>query len=270
MIYNTILLLLMATAIQPNICRIKNVIRGFSWSKYMWIMAVVVPFALLGFQLGLTTGTIPGWFMNHYVILTFADPNIVSMFLSNYAHVNLNHLISNTVTYIFIMMMIATVALVAIPYNNRKTKGSQCQFGTRTLLWSTLVFFIVVPFIISAVSIIAGPMNGKTSGVGFSGIVYAFEGYLVYICELIIIRKTQVMTAKGHPKWIVFGALIGLMLIVSPILTTNPLDGESNYVAHLSGFVVGVMTPLLIDMWIRFKQVKISQKSISSNNGGTT
>jgi len=253
---------------EKNLCMINNTIRGFNWSKYLMRMIVVVPIFITAFNFCLFYEIIPAWFTLNYVILTYANPNILSVFLSNYAHANTEHLQQNMIAYILTILMIGAIALIAVPHSNRKAGGKlRCRFGTKTLVQSTLVFFIVVPFIISGVSIISGPLLGVPHGVGFSGVSYAFEGFLVYICEILIIRKAQVMWNRGDKKWAVYGAVIGLILIVTPIVFMHP-TANSNYIAHLTGFVAGFMTPFLIER-LKGEKIQIPTKSSISNNGGS-
>ena len=274
LIYNPLLSLLMKKE-EParwegeNICKIDNVIRGFNWTRYVWRMVFIIPAIIFLFDICLFYRVIPEQFTVDYVILVYSSPKLSAMFLSNYAHITWSHLTENMLAYAITVLMIVAVAFVAIPHVNRKVGGNlRCRFGTKTLVQSTLVFFLIVPFMVSATSILAAPAIGMTTGVGFSGIGYAFEGYLVYICEMLIIRKSQVMWHRGDRIWVAYGTVLGILLIVLPIVFMNPLQGQSNYVAHLTGFVAGFMTPFLIErVKRRGKSSNMIKKSISSNGG---
>lgn len=232
---------------EENLCYISNVLQGFRWANYLMITMVIVPAAIVIFNLCLFYRVIPEWFTLKYVILTYAHPNILSMFLSNYAHVNILHLQENMFSYIVTVIMITAVAIIAIPSANRKEGGNlNCRFGTKTLVQSTLVFFFLMPLFVSVTSVMIGPSVGMPNGVGFSGIGYAFEGYLIYICVILIIRKTQVMYKREGTAWMMFGGGLLLLLIAIPIMFMHP-TANSNYIAHLTGFVAGFMTPLLLE-----------------------
>lgn len=234
-----------------NICRIDNVIYNFKWSNYTWYMVIIVPLLILLFNLLIFARIIPNWFIEEYIVLTYASPNPLSMFLSNYAHATVTHMTENLLSYLITIVFIIVIALAAIPFFNKNNPGMNCRFGTRTLVQCTLIFFLVAPFVISTESIITGIYLGKSGGLGFSGIVFAFEGYLVYISEILIIRKIQVVMHKRDKTLVYAGvfltALIPLTVVVGQILTMYTSTVNTNYLAHMTGFVFGALVPLIID-----------------------
>jgi len=235
-----------------NICRMDNVIPGFSWSRYALVMCMFIPMAILAFNFITFARIIPEDFIRDYIVLTYASPNPVSMFLSNYAHANIQHLSENMMSYLITVAFIFAVALVAIPSFNKHTPGVNCRFGTKTLVQSTAVFFLIVPFIISTESILVGNYLGIAGGFGFSGVVFAFEGYMVYISEILIIRKIQVVMHRRDKLLAYSGmflaVMIPLIVVFGQIMTMYTTTAfNANYAAHLTGFVVGVVTPFLIE-----------------------
>lgn len=234
-----------------NICRMDNVIRRFDWLDYTFVMVSVIPFTIMLFNWLIFNRIIPDWFIDQYIVLTYSSPNLVSMFLSNYAHATIVHMVENMMSYILVIAFIIVVALVFIPFFNRKNPGMHCRFGTKTMVNSTLIFFLIVPFIISSVSIVAGLILGKTDGLGFSGIIFAFEGYLVYISEILIIRKIQVVLHNRDKKLAYLGmflaAMIPMMVVIGQVLTMYTSILNTNYIAHMTGFFVGFMTPMMLE-----------------------
>jgi hypothetical protein len=227
-------------------------IKGFNWMKYMWITCAAVPVAILVFNYCIFEEIIPQWFFDQYIVLTYASPNPISMFLSNYAHATGIHMLENLMSYVITIASIAIVAIIAIPYTNKKTPGMGCVFGTKTLVECTCIFFLLVPFLIAIVSIIAGNYLGIEGGLGFSGVVFAFEGYLVYIAEVIIIRKVQVILHQRDKMLIYFGVALSMVIplsfVVGQLLTmyTNPTV-HANYFAHTAGFIAGITIPFLLE-----------------------
>jgi membrane associated rhomboid family serine protease len=214
-------------------------------------MVITIPFFILLFNLLIFWRVIPDWFIEQYIVLTYASPNLVSMFLSNYAHASVNHMTENMFSYLITIVFILVIALFTVPYFNRKNPGMNCRFGTKTLMQCTLIFFLIAPFIISTESIIAGIFLGKTGGLGFSGIVFAFEGYLVYISEILIIRKIQIVMHKRDKTLMYLGiflvAMIPMTVIIGQIIMMYTSIFNANYTAHMTGFAIGMITPYLLE-----------------------
>lgn len=252
-----------------NICNIDNVFPRFNWYRYLWITCAIIPLAILTFNVVVFQNLLPEWFIDNYVILTYASPNGISMFLSNYSHATGIHMLENLMSYIITIASIAVVALIAIPYTNKKTPGMNCRFGTKTLVQSTCIFFLIVPFVISAISSQVGIMLGITGGLGFSGVVFAFEGYLVYIAEVIIIRKLQIIWTRKNKVIVYFGIALIVSLpmafIIGQIITmyTSPM-AHPNYIAHLTGFVIGFMTPFLLER--RDRKIYLEKRVVVMEN----
>lgn len=235
-----------------NFCNVKsNVIKNFDWAAYLMIMGILFPMAMIVFNFMLFARVIPEQFIRDYVVLTFQSPNFPAMYLSNFAHLNIAHLLDNMAMFMITIVFIAAVANVAIPYVNQRVPGMNCIFGTRTLVWSTITFLVIVPFLISIESIVAGNYTGVKGGLGFSGVALAFEGYLVYLVEKLVIRKIQViMTGKNQLlvyAGITLVAMFPLIIIVEQIVTMYTSSVHANYPAHLLGFGLGIIVPFILD-----------------------
>jgi membrane associated rhomboid family serine protease len=220
---------------------------GDFWSKYTVLMVLAVPAIIITFNLCLFYRLIPEWFSLKYVILTTASPNILSMFLSNYAHRDIGHLCQNMAVFIIIIGAITWVALRGV-----QRTGFEYTFDTKTLVRSALVFFLVVPFIVSGISVLAAPA-GMEKSVGFSGIGFAFVGYLIYILVTLLVRKILIMREKGDTARVIFGCILVVAGITAPMAVANMVF-QTNYVAHVVGYVCGLLSPVAISFFNSFPQ----------------
>jgi len=107
--------------------------------------------------------SVPSDIKDAYFILHKDDVSITSMFLSNYTHSDFGHLAGNLLGY-----LIATYLIV-------KFEKSRANFY-RTAWF--LFFFLILPFVVSAVTVAAIPFQNSQ---GFSGIVAGLSGYFLYV-----------------------------------------------------------------------------------------
>jgi len=224
---------------------------GFNWSRYIWIMGVIFPVIMVGFDMLTFMRVVPEGFIREYLVLTYKSPNLFSMYFSNFIHVNLNHMMENVMSYLITMAFIGMTALVIVPYFNKHTKGLNYKFDSETLVLSTVLFIVVVPFVISAESIVLGNYMGIAGGLGFSGVGFAFEGYLVYIMETLLISKIQVFSRDGKKVMASNGVLLAVaipaIIIAFQILTMYTSTVSANYSAHIIGFTMGMTIPATLD-----------------------
>ena len=94
--------------------------------------------------------------------LNLKYPTIVTMFLSNFGHTNYEHYKGNITSYIILLFLLFNIE------TNRK------RFYIVSIL-----FFFILPFVISIASILRPPYEQIQNSIGFSGIVSAYLGYLV-------------------------------------------------------------------------------------------
>ena len=95
------------------------------------------------------------------LILHTSNPNILSIFFSNYMHSNLTHIFENLLSYLLVMFILFNLE------TNKK----------RFYRTSGLIF-ILLPFISSWAAMQYIDLPGGTQG--FSALVSAFCGYLIY------------------------------------------------------------------------------------------
>jgi len=207
------------------------------WSRFVTITSLVIPAVITIFCFAIFYRVIPAQVTLDYIVFQTASPNVLSAFLSNFAHVNISHLAQNMVAYIVAVGAIAAIALVGIPRS-----GLKYTLDTKVLVQSTVAFLLVVPFIVSGASLLIAPYIGMEKNVGFSGIVFAFFGYIVFILESLLLLK---MRAVKERRQVVFGYALIVLIIVIPILIMNPVT-HANYAGHFAGFVSGILTPALL------------------------
>lgn len=203
-------------------------------------MAVLVPFVISLFDFAIFYRLIPAQITLDWIVLTATSPTLVSMFLSNYAHLNLLHLLQNMAAFVVIIGAIGWIALVGIPRSDL-----QYTFNERVLVQSSLVFLLIIPFVVSGASLIIAPFIGMERIVGFSGVCFAFVGYLIFILESLLLIKVQAMKEKKEKRQVVFGYCLILLIIIIPVAIMNPVT-HSNYIGHLAGFLAGITTPLVL------------------------
>ncbi len=126
-----------------------------SWKKIDYFFFLLfIPVLLLSIFL------LPDSIKNHFILKT-SNPTLLSMFLSNYVHLNILHFLGNVLAYFFIIFLILNFE------TNRK------------LLYTTsLLMFLIMPFVSSFLLIRLFPTLPPS--LGFSAIVAGFMGYLVY------------------------------------------------------------------------------------------
>lgn len=95
-----------------------------------------------------------------YLILKPADPTIISIFLSNYTHSDLPHLVNNLGSYLIIMFLLFNI-----------------EINKRFFYLVSSLNFTVVPILSSFIIIHYFPLF---PALGFSAISSAFNGYLLY------------------------------------------------------------------------------------------
>jgi membrane associated rhomboid family serine protease len=211
--------------------------KDFNWSGYTGIMALLIPAVITVFNFALFYRVIPAGFTLDYVILSSASPNVVSMFFSNFAHVDVSHLSENMIAYFTTIGAIVVIALFGIPRS-----GLKYTLDAKILVQSTVIFLLVVPFIISGASLLVAPYIGMEKNVGFSGIVFAFFGYIVYILENLLLLKVKAVKER---KQAIFGYALIVLIIVIPIIVMNSTI-HTNYVGHFTGFVSGITIPFIL------------------------
>ncbi len=104
---------------------------------------------------------IPSNIKDAYFVLNKNNVSILSMFLSNYTHTDFWHLVANVSAYLIVIYLIL------------KFEPNKASF------YKAMSFlFIVLPFIVSAITAIYVPVLNSQ---GFSGVVAGLFGYFMYV-----------------------------------------------------------------------------------------
>lgn len=179
-----------------------------------------VPFLLV------IVGALPEQIRNAW-ILEIADPTIATLYLTNFVHLSIQHLSSNILGYLTVMLGLFPLAVLA----DQK----------RELIWSSLVFLTIGPFIISFVSIETLRGTPKRVVLGFSGINAAYAGLLPLFIGRYLKQK---VCGQIYPSAFAAGSLGVELSIVLPVAGVH---NKLTYLLALLG-VVG-LGPGLYSMW---------------------
>ena len=126
------------------------------WKKKdYFIFLILIPAVLL------LTYLLPENIQN-YLTLHVSAPSLFSIFFSNYVHVDLLHFLGNLLSYLIVIFLL---------FNLETNKNIFYK--------SSFLIFIILPFISSFLVIRYLP-SALPPSLGFSAIVAAFMGYLVY------------------------------------------------------------------------------------------
>ena len=153
------------------------------------------------------------------------------------------------------MALIVLVYIYIAPSAKYRIAEHIEPISTRVLWWCTVINFTLVPFVVSAASIIAANTFDPTAivGYGFSGIIYAFGGYLAYLCRDLMIKKVTATRRMRLPdKFVSF--MIPFAFLVSILADVMTWQG-SNFAGHLAGFIVGYLSPMILDRMMTERRV---------------
>ena len=134
------------------------------------------------------------------------DIEPISYFLSNYSHDFEFHFIGNLVMYLFL----------AVPFYLVENK--------KKLFYNSLIIFLIVPLVVS----LSVFFNSSGSVLGFSGIVCAFAGYLLF--DLIFKLRKEI-------KYLYIVSIIFPLALIIYL----PFDSMFNFYGHLFGCISGVL-----------------------------
>lgn len=138
------------------------------------------------------------------------NANLVSAFMSHYTHTNFQHFIGNLIQYIVIAFLIFCI-------ETKKTAFRRIS----------LIILIVFPFLLTASQMYLAP---KLGGLGFSGLLAAFLGYLPF-------SAYNYLKEKGVPLKSYFLVLIMLVNFGIMILTWQNI-AISQYLMVLIGVLL--------------------------------
>ncbi len=126
--------------------------------EFLFYLIIIPSFLILIYLL-------PHWISDVFR-LNLNEPNIISLFFSNYTHQNLGHLISNLVAYFLLVILILN-----IEPNKKEFYG----FSLFAFLIFPFLIFPITKFFLDIFNITNFPPT-----IGFSGIAALLNGYFVY------------------------------------------------------------------------------------------
>jgi hypothetical protein len=213
-------------------------------AAFLGTLILVIPVGLYLFQIFFVA-----WPLSmQYIYLSYASPNISSMFFSNFVHLNADHLFQNLEVYLMLVVSIAAIHLYVIPRIN--AGRVPIAFTDGVFLKSALVYFLLGPFVISGISILYWRSSGVAGGIGFSCIVAAFGGYYIYLARGFIIRGAFERLQDADHLGFYWGTILSFVIPVGLsllIILSGILDPTLNAIGHLAGFVFGLMVPYALD-----------------------
>jgi hypothetical protein len=212
-----------------------------SWSPSCWVLFfVLVPSLLLAIPL------LPSGILERFFILRIYEPALVPMFLANYTHLGIAHLTTNLAFYLFTLFLIFL-------FEARRSR----------FLAFSLVFLIGLPLVLSLVSVtFARYVPLPPDAEGFSGINYAFLGYLLYLLLSGMQERVLGLTTVDWDGTRIIEKIFRLINLASFILFTNVIilaagltlggfqimeRSVTNGVAHFAGYLFGLLLPVLVD-----------------------
>lgn len=227
-----------------NLASILGYAKTIPGSVYLRFLGFVVGIAalLVFFQYSILY-IIPAGFTLDYIYLNMTTPNPSSMFLSNYMHnpFDQTHITSNLLTTISLLVAIFLAGTIALPAG-----GYRMPPKFFTVIY--LVFFLLLPFAISGISIWSARIMGIAWSSGFSGISYALFGLLVFL--MLGWAYTTILESPNRDTYRLAFALLSMTFVsLIPVIAFILLDLRThsiNVYAHLGGFALGLLVPSLV------------------------
>ena len=152
------------------------------------LLLILVPILLYLFQTIIFGGDLSPGFVFENFILEYSNPNIRTMFFANYTHNPLtpDHLFTNMLSFVVFGIIIWFFYYHFIPV-------SGFLMPKNFLAINLVLIFFAFPFAISGIAISfhrLGCLPGYIIfGVGFSGIVWAFTGLLLFLLFFVLIME---------------------------------------------------------------------------------
>ena len=233
-------------------------LKTFGLRKTLFLLLLVlIPVALYLFQSAVFGGNFTGDFILRNFVLQYSDPTVLSMFFANYTHNPTvpDHLFVNIVSFLVFGFLVWFSYYHIIP-----VPGS---FMPENFLAINLaLIFFVFPFAISGVAIFFYRLGSLPAyvmfGVGFSGIVWAFTGLLLFLLFFILMIELFAANDLSGPGGlqelrmkiavVLFSVSVGVMSLFFLILAD--VGTESNPFAHFAGFAVGFVIPGLVALFL--------------------
>jgi hypothetical protein len=217
----------------------KSAINTWSWYYWIFYFAIVPIILTLIPQLPqLLNQTPPNDIVNATFLLNISNPTLISMFFNHYSHIEINHICGNLMGYFLLLIII---------FFTVKDK--------KMFIKSSIFFFLVLPFIASFFAVVylqLVPVNLPPLR-GFSGILYAFFGYIVFLFlkwffnsieEKPPNNKLNALSTELMVNTLFFVSIPVLGILVGAYFLNNNPVGDG--IVHFCGFICGVLVPTIL------------------------
>ncbi|WOF17034.1 rhomboid family intramembrane serine protease [Methanoplanus sp. FWC-SCC4] len=226
------------------------------------LMVICVPAILYLLQSFVINGSIPDEIVIKYFILDYDDPNFVSYFLSNYIHNPLNpgHIEDNLRTFILISVVIYGEFFLVFP-------ALDLHMPKKTVPIIYFIFFFLVPFSVSGISVIFRNTGGFADEVkyslGFSGIVWEFMGFLMFLSSFMFARlitrkicRTSHSEKSVNMEYFPFLFFVAFLIFIPVYIIIFDINSNVNPFAHLAGFSYGWLIPPVVASMLIYGDIR--------------
>ena len=211
--------------------------------RYVAISTILVSLILIIIHFLTIRGIISYETCRTYLYLRIGAPGLSNVFFSNYVHnsTSINHLLGNISRFFAAAVLIC----IMIWYLQKRGVFFPGQFYRRTITF----FLLGVPFLISSVSLVSGKMQNIGYIYGFSGIVWAYIGFLLLLIAFAIGTYELDLYVGLRHHYVVLPSLLftSFLTSVCPIVFIFYFFGShlTNMFGHLAGLFAGMMIPFL-------------------------
>ncbi|MDY6773638.1 MAG: hypothetical protein SVS85_00430 [Candidatus Nanohaloarchaea archaeon] len=217
----------MADVVEYTISEIKSewsTVRDRSSIEELLILFLLIPLTLVLVEIAIQSNL--GFFQTvtrGELRFNITSPDVMTAFLSTYAHDGIAHLRHNIVSYGLIMSALYPLAI---------------RIKRRDLLWISLgIHLLITPFLIAWANV---QVPLYETAIGFSGVGAALSGLLLI---LVFIAATGNVERAVNPIWAVAPAslIMAFILAILPMRVSylNPLP-ESTAIVAMLGFVFAI------------------------------
>ncbi len=233
------------------------------------VLIIVPPIVLALFQLSVLY-LIPPQFTMDFLHLNYNQPNISGMFFSAYIHniSSFEHLLGNYAGYVVVIFLILIFFFIIIPLLKAHNVLS-LHYPEKSLFLTSAVFFFVLPFSLAGTSIVFGKMIKQQGTWGFSGILWAFTAYFIFLLiamvyDAILTKSLLKNNMKNGQDGIQMGndnqslnklnngglvlMLVSTLFIVVPVsvILLDIGNEKINVFSHLGGFILGLLVSITV------------------------
>lgn len=148
--------------------------------------------------------------------LAYDDPTILPAYASHFVHFELDHLLVNVVGY---LLVVPTAYVLSVAADRRR------QFFV-----VFTAFIIAFPMALSALNLI---FARSSIGLGFSGILMAFVGYLPVAILGVAGRRLHMPVDRRRSQWLFFVGLAVISIVSGPALYNWAIAGAAGLAGAL-------------------------------------